>query len=531
MPANPGDGPTTVPVPNEEVESSPTDTEQTLEEIETNLNDYHDWAQEGYDSAEALESALSDIAENGWNWSSTSATNDLSECMTKSINGIFGIPYQFSENVDIPIRNNDGYSTNIGRKYVEKILSVMPILFLTPGEPLFMPGFGQGARTTAAEMLLGSQDDDDSSIFDGLGDGRYYTFVSDFPEYQKYANIELRALAQFMGIGHVRIPAADKSVKLSNIRVEDLLSEDFARLFGANTTIPFFLDAETSISEEFGNDTTESMLSQKVNQYSEQAREIQFLIGSHDFGGLAGNLKDAFVGAGSNILDSVGTAASNVLGAVAGQGLVTRVANELTTVVTGGKIIFPEIWSGSNYSRNYNITMKFRSPDPDPVSIYLNVYLPIILLLSMAAPRQLNNSANSYQSPFLVRATYKSIFNCDLGIISSLSITKGGEDKWNVMGMPVQADVNITIKDLYSTMFISKSQGLLNNTAMMDYLALMAGIDMNEIDVLRNIKLATMIYSNKPRDFVLDGWASIKDSLNKAANKVIGTFADTRFVS
>ena len=94
------------------------------------------------------------------------------------------------------------------------------------------------------------------------------------------------------------------------------------------------------------------------------------------------------------------------------------------------------------------------------------------------------------------------------------------------MGMPVQADVNITIKDLYSTMFISKSQGLLNNTAMMDYLALMAGIDMNEIDVLRNIKLATMIYSN-----VLDGWASIKDSLNKAANKVIGTFADTRFVS
>lgn len=533
MPANPGSEPTVTDVPKEEVESSPTDTEQTLNEIEeVNLNDIRDWSQEGYDSAEALEEALMDIAKDGWNWSNFSDGGELTRTMTNSINGIFGIPYQFSPTVDIPIIDEEGYSTNVGRKYAEKILSVMPVLFLTPGEPVFMPGYGQAARDEAARSLLGSKgDDDESGIFDGLGDGRYYTFTSDFPEYQKYANIALRALAQFMGIGHVRIPAASKSVRLDSIRVEDLLSEDFARLFGANTTIPFFLDAETSISEDFSNDTSESMLSQKVNQYSDTAREIQFLIGSHDMGGLAGNLKNAFVGAGSNLLDSVGAVASDIAGALVGQGLITRVTNELTTVVTGGKIIFPEIWSGSGYSRNYSINIKLRSPDPDPVSIYLNIYLPIILLISMAAPKQLNNSANSYESPFLVRATYKSIFNCDLGIISSLSITKGGEDKWNVMGMPMQADVTVTIKDLYSTMFISKTQGLLNNTAQMDYLALMAGIDMNEIDVLRNIKLASLIYANKPRDFLLDGWASIKDSLNKAANKVIGTFADTRFVS
>lgn len=532
MPANPGSGPTVTDVPKEEVES-PIDTSTILEEgiDEYNLNDIHDWSQEGYDNAEDLETALDSIVQSGWNWGSTSNSGNLTSVMTNSINGIFGIPYQFSPTVDIPVIDEEGNTTNVGQKYIEKILSVMPVLFLTPGEPLFMPGFGESARNTAAEMLMNSQKDDESGIFDGLGDSRYYSFRSNFPEFQKYVNISVRALAQFMGIGHVIIPGYSEDIRLDSFNLEALLSNDFHRLFGANTTIPFFLDAETSISESFGNDTTESMLSQKVNQFSDTAREIQFLMGSHDFGGLAGNIKNAFIGAGSNLMDAVGDVATDVLGAVAGKGLVTRVTNELTTVVTGGKIVFPEIWSGSSFSKNYDITIKLRSPDPDPVSILLNVYLPIILLISMAAPRQLNNSANSYESPFLVRATYKSIFNCDLGIISSLNITKGGEDKWNVMGMPIQADVTVSIKDLYSTMFISKTQGLLNNTAQMDYLALMAGIDMNEIDVLRNIKLATLIYSNKPRDFLLDGWANIKDSLNKAANRVIGTFADTRFVS
>ena len=178
----------------------------------------------------------------------------------------------------------------------------------------------------------------------------------------------------------------------------------------------------------------------------------------------------------------------------------------------------------------YSINLKLRSPDPDPLSIFLNIYVPIILLVSMAAPRQLNNSANSYESPFLVRATYKSIFNCELGLITSLSISKGGEDMWNTMGMPITADVTVTIKDLYSNMFISKNQAIMNNTAQMDYLSLMAGLDMNELDLTRMVKLGVMIYSDKPRDFVKDRWGGIKSGLNKAASRLLGHITDTRFL-
>ena len=177
---------------------------------------------------------------------------------------------------------------------------------------------------------------------------------------------------------------------------------------------------------------------------------------------------------------------------------------------------------------SYNISLKLRSPDPDPVSIFLNVYLPIVLLVSLAAPRQIGNKSNSYQAPFLVRATYKSIFNCDLGIVQSLSITKGGSDRWNVMGQPYTADVTLTLKDLYSSMFISKMMGIIANTAEMDYLATMAGVNLNDYEFTRLMKMAAMILRDAPRDYVNDFWGGIKRSIAQKGSRILGNFSDVR---
>ena len=236
-------------------------------------------------------------------------------------------------------------------------------------------------------------------------------------------------------------------------------------------------------------------------------------MGSKDSNGVLTSIGNAVTDVASNLASAVGDLGE----VVAGKNILSRVANELTTIVTGGKIIFPEIWSDSEYDRSYDITIKLRSPDPDPVSIFLNIYMPIILLVSMAAPHQVGNSSNSYESPFLVRATYKSIFSCDLGIISSLSISKGGPGNWNVFGQPTYADISLSIKDLYSSMFISKRMGLICNTAQMDYLATMAGVDMNEYEPTRMIKLALQILGDTPRDWASNVWGGIKSTLNKAA--------------
>lgn len=456
--------------------------------------------------------------------------DDAVDAMTESLGGVIGIPYQFDTNVDVP-----SGSSKVGRKYMEKILSVMPVMFVTPGEPVFMDGYGKQAKQNMISELLSSEllqnlTDDDSntngSTLDDLAgndDGRYYSFGSQFQEYCKYANMALRILAQFMNIGNRQIIDANgKTVRLKRICVQNLISNDFRKAFNADVVIPFYIDAETSITENFSNDTTESLLSQTANQGSEIARQIQFVAGSHDPGGIVGAVKDAVSGAGDSLLDAGAGLMNNLGSSVFGNGLINRVTSELTTIVTGGKIVFPEMWNSSSYSKSYNITMKLRSPDPDPVSIFLNIYAPIILWVSMAAPRQVGNSANSYGSPFMVRCTYKSIFNVDLGLVSSLDVNTGGEDKWNALGQPTQADITITIKDLYSTMFISKGAGIINNTAQMDYLALKAGVDMNKLEVTRMINLANMMISNVPGDIISNAWGTVKSALNKKANNILG---------
>lgn len=457
-----------------------------------------------------------------------------SRTVQNSLAGIFGMPYQFSKIVDPPIERGGSTASSgsakdssgtIGRKYSEKIFSIAPVLFLTPGEPKFMDGYGQKAKVAMARNLLNGEDGDS----DDFDEGRYYSFISNFPEYKKYANTALRSLAMYMGIGNVKVtpPGTYKSPKkLSSIDVEDYMNNAFTKLFGSQCVVPFYLDAETSINESFSNNTTESMISQTVNGFSQSAKEIQFIMGNNDYGGVLQSIGSAVTDVASNITSALGDVAE----VVAGKNLITRVSNELTTIVSGGKIIFPEIWSDSEYDRSFDISIKLRSPDPDPVSIFLNIYMPIILLVSMAAPHQIGNSSNAYESPFLVRATYKSIFNCDLGMITSLSISKGGQGNWNVLGQPVSADVTLSIRDLYGSMFISKRMGLICNTAQMDYLATMAGVDLNEFEPMRMIKLASIILGNTPRDWANDLWGGVKRQLNVTAAKVLSNFTDTRYL-
>lgn len=446
------------------------------------------------------------------NWGAIDeATNMLSEAASenvfkyygKSLNGIFGCPYQFNSIVDPDIADDTSASAMVGRKYSEKILANAPILFLSVGDPEFMAGSSKAKKKSMvaqmAQRLNPINHDFDDDINDELfSNGRFYSFTPNMVDYFNYVQTAARALAILMGIGDRVVPGT--GMKLSSLKMEKLVDPKFKKFAGSVYSVPFFVEAETSISESFSNSTTQSIMDGVVEQGSQFARQAKFLLGSHDIGGLTSALKDSV----DNLTDSIGDAAGSILenfgSILAGRGIVSKLKNEFTTITSGGKMIFPEIWDSSGFSRSYSITMKLRSPDPDPYSIFMNIYLPILMWVSAAAPHQLNNTANSYEAPFIVRATYKSIFSCDAGIISNLSISKASEDKWNAMGMPISVDLNIDIKDLYNTMFISKSQGIINNTAQLDYLALMAGVDMNDVDARRSLTLITSIYANKPMD-------------------------------
>lgn len=151
----------------------------------------------------------------------------------------------------------------------------------------------------------------------------------------------------------------------------------------------------------------------------------------------------------------------------------------------------------SDYDRSYSVDIKLRTPDADELSIYLNLIVPLIHLMALTAPRDFDaaTSSNGYVAPFLIRAYSRALFNIDLGIITSLNITKGGEANWAAASnLPTSIDVSLTVKDLYKSMYITKVEsGLRNglglakfvaNDAEMEQLMNLAGVNMTEANMI-----------------------------------------------
>ena len=162
----------------------------------------------------------------------------------------------------------------------------------------------------------------------------------------------------------------------------------------------------------------------------------------------------------------------------------------------------------------------------------MNIILPIFALVALVAPQSLSANPNGYNSPFLVRATYKGIFNIDTGIITSMSITKGAEGMWTPDGIPTQAEVSLTIKDLYQIMSVTSTElkdikySTLNNTALMDFIASTCGINIFQPEIGRTIDMWLVnTLKTKISDFVkIDLWQGVKDKVYNLITNIFRSY-------
>ena len=455
----------------------------------------------------------------------------VSQLMSTKTNGIEGLPYQFMESVDRRIPSTPG--AGVGRKYGDKIFSRLPLLFLTPCEPLFMDDFSKYEKKTVTEALLGNTIENIGELINNTG--KYYSVDFKYAEYYDYLNTMLAGVATYLGIYDEEIQIGDQQAqKIGQIAWQNELNSSFKTFFGSQENVIFYLDGLERIDESFTNDTTESSLANTINGFSDQANELRFLFGSS--GSIASDLVNAATEATSSITSSL----SGMLNGIGG-GIVGSLASKgVNSVLNGGKIIFPEIWSNSHFDRSFSLTIKLRSPDHDSLSIFLNVLKPYCKLLCLTLPRQATNAKgeldpNGYSAPFLVKAYSKGLFNIDMGIITSLSASKGDTCQWNDDGLPTQIDVTIEVKDLYSHMAMSSMfneehnilnigaqasqiSNLCNNTAYMDFLANMAGLNIAQMEVGRRLQFAyymtrTALSTVKSRQF---------SKLDQSVSRLIG---------
>ena len=444
--------------------------------------------------------------------------------MSTKTKGIEGLPYQFMETVDRRILNTD-----VGRKYGERIFGRLPLLFLTPCEPLFMDDFDNASRNAAMEALLGNTNNISELV---NGSGRYYSVKFNYAEYYTYLNTMLGCVAAYLSdneggcLFNKKIAIGDEDPReIGKIDWSNELNSSFKTFFSSKENIVFYLDGLDTVSESFTNETTQSSIASTINGFSDTAREVKFLFGEN------GNAMADLINSGSEITNNITSSLQGAVTNVAG-GIVGSLSNKgVNTVLNGGKIIFPEIWSDSDFSRSYNIEIKLRSPDHDNLSIFLNIIKPYCKLLALAMPRARVDSSgvldpNAYGSPFLVKAFSKGMFNIDMGIITSMTVNKGATCCWNDDGLPTQIDISLEIKDLYSKLAMStldvlhpiqSISGIVNNTAYMDFLANMAGLNIAQMEVGRRITMAYYL----SQTYLGTGASSVFNKLDQGVSNLI----------
>ena len=424
--------------------------------------------------------------------------------LVDNLNGVYGIPYQWPESVDPKLPN-----TGFGSIYAERIVDRMPLLMISPGKVSFMRSYSDGEKSAVLDALAGASSGASTAINDFLKKpGKYYSFEYDSASYWQYVNTMNHACAAYLGIEDVVVNINGVEKALSEFKWEEATNSKFdSLLLSSKDYICFYTDADTTKNESFSNSTAESQLYSSINSASDYARELRFILGTQSGVDFMDNntLQRAMKSLGDTITKLTD-----------GQTLINNIKNEFVTIATGGKLMFPQIWSDSEFDQSFDVKIKLRCPCPNKISWYLDIIVPINHLIALTMPRipttemvygnnttatrTTDSFANGYMTPFLVRAFYKGLFNCDMGIITSLNISKGKEGSWTLDGLPTEVDIDLTIKDLYNQMAMAtENQGrdFLANTTFLNYMANACGISINKPDLERSVTVWMMTKSNK----------------------------------
>lgn len=210
----------------------------------------------------------------------------------------------------------------------------------------------------------------------------------------------------------------------------------------------FRVNSTGAIGDSFSNNVADSEIANKINSMSSSSRSTNFdLAGGNIFGGnpigdAIGGIMNAAKDFASGVSDQLGVSG---LAALAGSAFVD----------------IPKHWesSSASYGRGMSYTINLTSPYGNAYSQLMNLHIPLACLLALVLP--LSTGKQSYTSPFLVEVYDKGRCQTRLGIVDSMTITRGtGNLGFTNEGHVMGIDVSFSILDLSSVMHMPISQGI-----------------------------------------------------------------------
>ena len=472
---------------------------------------------------------------------------------------LFGAPYQFTDAVDPRIQT---ISTDIGQNFMRNIMAEAPICTIIPGEPKYLPTVGSDEEKEAVTHALAQCYLDDNGGFSSLikdskilnNELRLYDFKRTYSEYMKYVNILCRAGAVMLELGGVTLPGQD--VPLANMDwrnyrgdgssygsllssfgsagndLKKMISEGWSQVkssvknaFSLDTItgysydtdedgnetgktdydedtlsgsgyVQFYVDPDASCDESMSNSAGDSMIKGIFDSSQNFIKEFSFLANS----GGAGDIAETFQEFTAGTLEAMNTVISKVGDGTQVGSVLSRIINLSGSVLRGQNMILPQIYQSSSYTKSYSIQVHLKTPYGSKLGYYLNIFVPLMHLIALAVPRQA--TANTYESPFLVKAYVDGIFSCNMGMVDSISISRGSDSR-SVEGLPSEVDVSLSIVDLYSQLTLSSSANpslFVTNASLIEFLATNCGLNIIGDNVKTKVDLFISAYSNAIRD-------------------------------
>jgi len=207
-----------------------------------------------------------------------------------------------------------------------------------------------------------------------------------------------------------------------------------AELKDGGQWITFKIDTSKEIADSFSNTSRDPDIASTMNSMTSKARSLE-----------------VSTSGGNTGFDFIDGAVKGVKEFVAG-GLDTLNIAGLAAIYGSSYIDIPEVWESSSASvGTESMTIQLRSPYGNDMSIFQNITLPLCFLLAGALP--LASGKQTHTSPFLCEMYCRGRQNIRLGMIESISITRGvGNLGWRPDGKMLACDVTITVKDLSKVM-------------------------------------------------------------------------------
>lgn len=423
----------------------------------------------------------------------------------------FGAPPRFLDSAD------PHYLSAIpaGRVYTDTIMMSPTILSIMPCSVQYLPKFNKKEQDNFLSRVVGLAKDDSDLVAKLQADvndtGSLFTTKSAYDEYIKTVNLLCRISAIYLGISDWTVPGT--SIKYKDYdwgfytcgetptsggikSIFNTLTNVGESITGNRAYIHFFCNQPgIDTSETISTSTRDSAIANLFNgSISDLAKDLNFLVG----GGLSteANLEI------DNVISSLGdNTFSNLL----------KFGKEY---FNGSRLAFPQMLDNVTYGKSMSVSIRLASSSGSVENIYLQEIVPACHILAFGLPKQV--SENMYTYPFLCRVACRGRFSSELAVITDVSLERGGDGgRWTNDKLPTECDLRFSITPLYSNLMVTSSDHpllFLSNTALVEYLAIMCGVDLKKANNELKYEAAVNSIRRRFKDAPVNVARSVMDS-------------------